>query len=131
MPGAKMLGNRAASYIKGSGINGIGAAATFKGALGWIGLSGKAGDVAYLNAGDCTTHFDQGYFFQTTGGAALSFTLQDPAIACNPDPQIQATVAWVDLLTLAPADGIVQRVKAFASLKVEFTAAGEVYIVSR
>lgn len=131
MSGAKMLGNRAASYIKGSGINGIGAAATFKAALGWVGLVGKAGDVSYLNAGDCTTHFDQGYFFQTTGGATLSFTLQDPAMACDPDPEVQAGVAWVDTLTLAPADGIVQRVKAFASLKVVFTADGEVYIVSR
>lgn len=131
MSGAKILGNRAASYIRGSGVNGIGAGATFKAALGWIGLTGKVGDVAYLHAGDCTTHFDQGYFFQTTGGATLAFTLQDPAIACNPDPVIQASVAWVDTLTLAPADGIVQRVKAFASLKVTFTVAGEVYIVSR
>lgn len=130
MSGAKMIGNRAASYIRGSGVNGIGTAANFKAALGWVGLTGKAGDVAYLNAGDCTTHFDQGYFFQTTGGVTLSFTLQDPAIACNPDPVIQATVAWAEPLTLSPGT-ITQRAKAFAAIKVAFTAPGEVYIVSR
>jgi len=131
MSGAKVLGNRPTSYIRGSGVNGIGAATNFNGALGWVGLVGKTGDVAYLTAGDCTTHFDQGYFFQTTGGATLSFTLQDPAVAANPDPTIQAAVAWVEPLTLAPADGIVQRVKAFSVIKIAFTAPGEVYVVSR
>lgn len=128
---AKVIGNRAASYIRGAGANGAGFNNGFNGPLGWVMVSGIDGDLAFLSAASCTLHVDQGYFFQTTGGAILSFTLQDAAMATNPDPLIQDQVLWSNPLTLTPELGIVQHVLGFAAIKVEFTAPGEVYLCSR
>lgn len=130
MPSAKMIGNRAATFIRGAGSNGVGALGKFNAMISHVALVGKSGDINFLTAGDITMHVDQGYFFQTTGGAIISFTLQGPEIACNPDPDVQASVAWVEPLTLA-AGTIEERQKGFACIKVELTADGEVYLMSR
>lgn len=128
---AKLMSNRSA-YFR-NGVDGIGGRNLPDGIISWVGLAAKAGDVAYLSAADCTTtnKVDQGYYFQAIGGdVTVEHTLQNAGMAANPDPAVQASVDWCNLLTVAPGT-ITQSTLGFSVIRITFSADGEFYVVAR
>lgn len=129
---AKVIGNRAASTAYKSGNGGIGVAGDFNGGIGWVSVTGsEAGDFAFITAASLSTFVDRGYVFQTTSSVTLEFTLQNSALATNPDPAVQSGVAWANSQTLAAADGLFARDFGFSVMKITFTEPGEFYAISR
>jgi hypothetical protein len=127
----KLVSNRS-SYFRG-GVDGIGGRNLPDGIIGWVGLTGKAGDVAYLSAADCTStnKVDQGYYFQAIGGVVtVDFTLQNVATALNQDPTIQDGVDWCNAEPVTPGT-ILQSDLGFSAIRISFAADSEFYIVCR
>ncbi len=127
----KARGNRA-PYILG-GSSGIGSAAINNGIIGKVAVYGQAGDFIVLGIGEVASlnKVDQGYNFQTVGGAAVvDFTLEDELQAKSNDPNIYGEITWCNPLTLAPGE-IKSTTMGFSALRVTFTATTVVYIVTR
>ncbi len=127
----KLIGNRSA-YFRG-GVGGIGGRNLPDGIVSWVGMVGKAGDILYLSAADCTAtnKVDQGYYFQAIGSAVtVDHTLQNPGLACNEDPAVQAGVDWCNPLDVTPGT-ILQSTLGFSAIRITFAAAGEFYVVAR
>jgi hypothetical protein len=128
---AKMIGNRG-SYNRG-GADGIGIRNLNDGLIGWVGVVGKAGDVMYLSAADCTStnKVDQGYYFQAIGGTVtVDHTLQNCGMSTSKDPAVQAGVDWCNPLDVVPGT-ILQSVLGFSAIRITFAADGEFYVVAR
>jgi hypothetical protein len=128
---AKVISNRGYSNF-GGGSQGIGGNQAPDGSIGWVGIVGKVGDVAFLRAVDCTSldKVQQGYFFQSTGSANIDFTLVNGERAINPDPQVQAIIPWANTLPLTTT-AITKSLVAFAAIRITFVTACEVYCVAR
>ena len=128
---AKLISNRSAYFRNGA--DGIGGRNLPDGIISWVGVVAKAGDVLYLSAADCTTtnKVDQGYYFQSVGGdVTVDHTLQNAAMAANPDPAVQASVDWCNPLTVTPGT-ILQSALGFSAIRITFSADGEFYVVAR
>jgi len=131
---AKVTGNRGATNY--GGALGVGQRSTPDGSIGWVCVSGQAGDVAYLRAVDVTSldKVQQGWFFQANGtpspSATISFTCAEGGYATNPDPAVQANIPWANTLTLTTTT-ITQTPVAFSAIKVTLVNPGEVYCVAR
>lgn len=130
---AKAIGNRSA-YFRG-GLDGIGGRNLPDGNIGWVGVtSNEAGDIALLSSADVTSndHPYLGYTIQAVGHACtVEFTCQNVAMATNPDPEVQANVAWANSVTVTPGT-FATVVFGFSAIKITFADAGtECYIVAR
>jgi hypothetical protein len=128
----KVIGNRS-SYFRG-GQDGIGQANLPDGNIGWVGMtSDSEGGSIYLSAADVTSndHPYLGYSIQAVGHTVtVEFTCQNQALAKNPDPQIQAGVAWANSTTVTP--GTLSTITfPFSAMKLTFAAASECYVVCR
>jgi hypothetical protein len=129
----KLQGNRSA-YFKG-GSDGIGGRSLPDGMLGWVGMvNSAAGDVVYLSSSEVTSnnHPYLAYTYQAVGGSVtVEYTCQNVATAVNPDPEVQANVAWCTGETVVPGT-LTNVVHGFSAIKITFATAGcEFYIVSR
>lgn len=63
--------------------------------MGWGCGSGKTGDKIYVQlSGMVTGDINQGVFFQSDVPITVDYTLQNPAIATDLDPDIQSGVLW-------------------------------------
>jgi len=129
----RSLGNRgkAWAYHGHAGNNGIGIAAQIVG-LGWTGFTGsKAGDLAWERFDTvCSCDPQLGLYAQASGNAKLKFTLSNPAMAVNQDPQVQASVLWSNELVLSP--GVITEIPVlFSAVRIEFVDPGEIYFVAR
>lgn len=100
---------------------------------GYVQCSAKAGDVVYIKASDFLYNkFDQGAWCQAVGSSVtVEYTLQNEALASNPDPSAQACVSWCNSMTVAP--GTIKPLSPVAStcLKVTFSGNGEFYVLAR
>lgn len=143
---AKIIGNHG-SYLM-HGLSGVGTENVADPSIGWVAVSGRAGDYIVLSAADIhgvitSAGVQRGYFFQGDGSATgtVKFTLANAGWAKSTDPAIQAQVAWADPPTAPTAltspaisitgDTIFWYAGAFSALKVTFTAPGIVFIVAR
>lgn len=131
---AKVLSNRSA-YFRG-GSDGIGRRNLPDGNIGWVGItSNTEGDVIYLSSADVTSndHPYLAYTIQAVGHAVtVEFTCQNVGMATDPDPEVQANVAWCNSTTVSPGT-FATITFGFSALKVTFSggAGTECYIVCR
>lgn len=86
-------GNSGAAY-RHPGLNGAGHSfVTVQ--MGWGTGGGKSGDVLYLQlSGLVTGDINQGVFFQSEVPITVDYTLQNPSVALDFDPDNQADVLW-------------------------------------
>jgi len=130
----KVQGNRTA-YPRGGGSDGIGGRNVTDGIIGWVGMvNSEAGDVVYLSASTVTSnnHPYLAYSLQAVGGdVTVEYSLQNTALATNPDPNVQAGISWCNSTTVSP--GTLTLVTfGFSALKITFPTKGcEFYVVSR
>lgn len=131
---AKVIGNRS-TYFRG-GSDGIGRRNLPDGNIGWVGITSNAeGDVAYLSAVDVTSNDRPflGYSIQAVGHAVtVEFTCQNSGLATDPDPSVQASVAWCNSTTVTP--GTLAPINfPFSAMKIVFSggAGTECYVVCR
>jgi hypothetical protein len=142
---AKVISNRSSYNNSRQGATGIGGRNLPDGNISWVGIVGKAGDVLYLSAGDVTANDKPyvGWAFQSVGGDhKVAFTLQNVAMATDPDPQAQEMIVWCNApasfgtpssgtdLTV-PAGTLVNTFFPFSAIRVTFAADGEFYVVAR
>jgi hypothetical protein len=129
----KVQGNRS-TYQKGGSL-GIGGRNMPDGIISWVGMvNSEAGDVAYLSASDVTSsdHPYLAYSMQAVGGdVTVEYTLQNTAIATNPDPTVQTGVSWCNSTTVTPGTLAIV-LFGFAAIKITFPTKGcEFYVVAR
>jgi len=137
----KAMGNHGPAYAKnalaGSGTNNLPDLS-----IGWNQVMGKTGDYVVLPASNIHGRdlVHRGYFFQGDGEAnfTVEFTLANAGLA--KDPAAQNVVPWVaaptgaltNLTGSAITDNAIYWYQgAFAAVKITFTAAGNVWIVTR
>jgi hypothetical protein len=100
------------------------------------------GGVITLTAGDVTAHKDavyQGYFFQAIGAdVTVDYTLANPGVACDPRFTDQdqywnnaQTVPGSGVITPAALTADTPQPIGFTALRLTFSGATELYIVSR
>lgn len=99
-------GNHGAAY-RHPAMNGAGAQfVTVQ--MGWGCASGKSGDHIYCQlSGLVTGDINQGVFFQSEVPITVDYTLQNPGIALDLDPNNQADVMWDGAQSIPP--GVITR----------------------
>lgn len=126
----RSLGNHGPTEFNNRGANGIGAQMRLIG-IGWSGYVGKSGDYGFVTIQEVISQGLQlGMFAQSTGGATIELTMQNPGMVINPDPAVQATIAWDAPITLT-AKKITEIPTLFTVAKITLTADGEVYLGGR
>lgn len=93
MAGPNFLGNHGAA-ARHPALNGVGAQnVTVQ--MGWGSGGGKSGDKLYVQlSGLVTGDINQGVFFQSDVPITVDYTLQNPGLALDMDPDIQSGVLW-------------------------------------
>jgi|SRR5471030_1278467 len=123
----KSVGNRAKGYL-GHSPSGIGSANVPVG-IGWSGWGADAsGDVKIVQLSALIfndLHF--GIFFQSSVPITVEFTLSNPGMAMDPDPNVQGSVLWGNSLSV-PAGEITKADVLFTCCKITWSAAGEAYM---
>lgn len=115
----------------GHGASGVGSAGNVPVGMGWLSVVGKAGDVFYGQLSSIVTgDINQGIFFQAPAGATVEFTLAPISMVFSDSEAQRDTVPWGNSLTV-PAGSITPAGLLFTAFKLTFTAAGEVYVVTR
>lgn len=100
---------------------------------GYVQVTGKAGEVQYIRASEFLhSKFDQGAWCQVVGGpVTLEYTLQNEALASNPEPDAQKLVSWVNKETISPGAIHSLNPVACTCLKVTFTNNGAFFVLAR
>jgi hypothetical protein len=126
-------GNHGSNFLGGTGGNGIGQ--NLPVGIGWVAASGNtAGDIVVVDISSILiSNLSQGIYFQSDNGATVKFSLMNPAIAKNPDPQIQAIAAplFVNSTALTAGGPIVKAPVVFTVCQITFTTPGTVFIGAR
>ncbi len=124
-----VLGNHSKASM-GHGVNGNGVVNNVPAGLGWLSVTGSdAGDEHVVQLGNLMAgELNLGVFFQSEAGASVEFTLFNPAMATDPDPEVNASVLWGNTLAVPAGGAIVQAPLVFTCCKITFTAPGTVYI---
>lgn len=126
-----IIGNFSTGFKPGNKIFGVNSQRSMTAGTP-VTIVGNAGDVVYFNAQALfSVRLDQGTCIQCTAGSAkVSFTLQDPKLATNPDMQNQ--ISWANEQTLSPGKIVwLQDTPFFNAMKVVFEADGVVIVSAR
>lgn len=127
---ANVLGNHAKGY-KGDGIRGTGNQLVPV-QMGWAAVSGKAGEIAFVQlSGLVTGDINQGVFFQTEAAVNVRFTLANPGTVLDPDPIARGAALWTPVQAVAPGTIEQADFSAFTIMEMTFTAPGTCYVVVR
>lgn len=94
---------------------------------------GKQGKVYYLTEDDLRTNQQgalSGAFFQAAYGTVkVAFTLLNSERACDPNPDVQAQIAWSNEIDVAQE--IVEAPVPFTAIRITFTSNSEFYAYGR
>jgi len=126
---AHLMGSRSAGW-RNSLPFGIGAE-SYPLAGSWTGITGKAGEIVFVDISQIAVKGENVFCVMAVAACNLKYTLQHPSFACNPDADVQSKVAWGNDQTPAPNTIEECSAPAFTAVRVEFTAAGDVYFYSR
>lgn len=97
--------------------------------LGWGSIAGHSGDVAYIQLSSMLQgDINQGIFFQSECPVTIDYTLCNPALASDYDPEVQASVLWSDTQTIPVNDITKSTAALFTVLRVMFGGEGTLYI---
>lgn len=130
---AKAVGNRGAYWARPKSSASVGISQIPDGLIGWTAIVGKSGDKAYLTAASLNSNnkLQQGYSFQSGGGATVEFTLcNDAYIQTQNTELLESEVLWGNSLTVPAGGAIVFATFPFTGIRITLTGDGETYIVS-
>lgn len=123
MSGPNFQGNHGAAF-RHPALNGAGAQnVTVQ--MGWGTGSGKAGDVLFIQlSGLVIGDINQGVFFHSDVPIVVDYTLFNPGLACDPDPDTQAMVKWDGAQAIAAGQITEAEFSVFTVCRVTMGAAG-------
>ncbi len=97
--------------------------------MGWVSISGKAGDVAFIQLSSLVIgDINQGVFYQSEVAATAEYTLCNPGLTQDMSPEAQAAVLWTDSQDIAANQMVKADWSVFTSVKITLQGDGTLYI---